>query len=76
MQKINEKGILKRLRVDGENNIVLDMSDKHEIDYEAIIQALSSSHETMTNQQMLLYIKEHISLIVDVLCCDKRSALG
>ena len=30
MQKINEKGILKRLRVDGENNIVLDMSDKHE----------------------------------------------
>ena len=50
MQKINEKGILKRLRVDGENNIVLDMSDKHEIDYEAIIQALSSLHETMTNQ--------------------------
>ena len=49
---------------------------KHEIDYDAIIQALSSLDETKTDEGILACIKVHISDIVDGLYRDKRPAFG
>ena len=56
--------------------IQLTTTSRYQIDYDAIIQALSSLDETKTDEGILAYIKDYTSDIVDRLCRDKRPAFG